>query len=94
MDNHRGSPPEESGGEQSSFLLCYYDVWIITRSNSSTYRDIRLQIDYRTQAIAAGHPAVGSATSRVLIELASSRVARVEIVRRHGPIIAILVEIS
>ena len=50
-----------------------------------------LQIDYRTQAKAGGHPVDGSDTSRVLNELVSRRAARVESVRRHGPIIAILV---
>ena len=55
---------------------------------------IKLQIDYRTQATSVGHPVEGSATSRVLTELVSRRGARVEKGRRHGPIIAILVEIS
>jgi len=61
----------------------------------TAYRDIRLQIDYRTQASAVGHIAVAvSIASRDLTELASRRGAIVEIARRHGPIIAILVEIS
>ena len=50
-----------------------------------------MQIDYRTQAKAVGHIAVAGITSRVLIELASSRAARAETARRHGPIIAIWV---
>ncbi len=52
-------------------------------------------IDYRTQAIAVGHPAAAvSIASRVLTEPTSSRSVSVEIGRRHGPIIPILVEIS
>ena len=50
-----------------------------------------MQIDYRTQAIADDHPVGASTASRDLIELVSRRGARVEIGRRHGPIIAIWV---
>ena len=50
-----------------------------------------MQIDYRTQAIGAGHPVDVSMASRDLIEPVSSRGARVEKARRYGPIIAIWV---
>ena len=52
-------------------------------------------IDYRTQAIAAGHIVVAVGIARHdLHELDRSGSASVEVVRRHRPIIPILVEIS
>ena len=51
----------------------------------------KLQIDYRTQAKAVGHPVVVSNASRALTEPDSRRAARAEMVRRHGPIRAIWV---
>ena len=51
-------------------------------------------IDYRTQAIAAGNPVAVGIARRVLTELIRNGIASVEGVRRHRPIIPILVEIS
>ena len=51
-------------------------------------------IDYRTQAIAVGNPRAAGSADRVLTELVRSGIASVEVVRRHRPIIPILVEIS
>ena len=51
-------------------------------------------IDYRTQAIAMGNPAVVGTAGRALIELARTGIGSVEVARRHSPISNILVEIS
>ena len=51
-------------------------------------------IDYRTQAIDAGNPVDAGIAGRVLIEPGCNRASSDEVERRHGPIIAILVEIS
>ena len=51
-------------------------------------------IDYRTQAIAVGNPAVVGTAGRALIELARTGIGSVEVARRHSPISNILVEIS
>ena len=55
---------------------------------------IKKTIDYRTQAIAAGNPVARGTADRVLMELARSGIGSVKVVRRHRPIIYILVEIS
>ena len=52
-------------------------------------------IDYRTQATAAGNPVVVGKAGRVLIELTRCLTPdEIPAVRRHSPIMPILVEIS
>ena len=58
------------------------------------YLTIENPINYRTQAIAVANPVAVGKAGRVLTELIRSGIASVEDVRRHRPIIPILVEIS
>ena len=55
---------------------------------------IKKTIDYRTQAKATVNPSAVGVADRALIDLERSGRASAEAVRRHRPIINILVEIS
>ena len=72
-------------------LYFFYYIWYF---KVSLYLVLKNPIDYRTQAIAAGNPVAVGIARRVLTELIRNGIASVEGVRRHRPIIPILVEIS